>query len=62
MSHRTAARLAWLLWGLALCLGAAGLLLGVLTFRVSLPEGREPFLVPILVQARCSSSTGLWEP
>jgi hypothetical protein len=50
MSHRTAARLAWLLWGLALCLAAVGLLFGVLTFRVSLPEGREPFLVPILVQ------------
>ncbi len=50
MSHRTAARLAWSLWGLALCLGAAGLLFGVLTFRVSLPEGREPFLVPILIQ------------
>jgi hypothetical protein len=50
MSHRPGARLAWSLWGLALCLAAAGLLLGVLTFRVSLPEGREPFLVPILVQ------------
>jgi len=49
MSGR-ASRIAWTLWGLALVLGAAGILFGILAFRAPLPEGREPFLVAILVQ------------
>ncbi len=49
MSGR-ASRIAWTLWGLALVLGAAGLLFGILAFRAPLPEGRGPLLVTILVQ------------
>ncbi len=43
-------RIAWTLWGLALVLGAVGLLFGVLAFRAPLPEGRGPLLVTIVVQ------------
>ena len=50
MSRRTAVRLAWSLWGLALVLAAVGLLFGILAFRAPLPEGREPFLATIIVQ------------
>ena len=49
MSGR-ASRLAWMLWCLALVLAAVGLLFGILAFRAPLPEGREPFLVSIVVQ------------
>jgi hypothetical protein len=49
MSAR-ASRIAWTLWGLALVLAAAGLLFGILAFSAPLPEGREPFLVSIIVQ------------
>ena len=44
------ARIAWTLWGLALVLGAAGLLFGILAFRAPLPEGRGPLLATIVVQ------------
>ena len=50
MNPRVASRLAWSLWGLALCFAAAGLLFGVLSFSAELPEGREPFLASIVVQ------------
>ena len=49
MSGR-ASRIARTLWGLALVLGAAGLLFGILAFRAPLPEGRGPLLVSIVVQ------------
>src|SRR5918997_2282793 len=48
MSAR-ASRIAWSLWGLALGLAAIGLLFGILAFSAPLPEGREPFLVSIIV-------------
>jgi hypothetical protein len=47
---RRASRFAWSLWGLALGFAAVGLLFGILAFRAPLPEGREPFLVSIVVQ------------
>jgi len=43
-------RIVWTLWALALVLGAVGLLFGVLAFGAPLPEGREPWLVLIVVQ------------
>ena len=48
MSGR-ASRVARTIWGLALVLGAAGLLFGILAFSAPLPEEREPFLVSIVV-------------
>ena len=50
MNPLAASRLAWSLWGLALGFAAAGLLFGVLSFSAELPEGREPFLISIVVQ------------
>ena len=47
MSLRTAA---WLLWGAALGFVLVGLLFGILAFSASLPDGRDPMLVPIIVQ------------
>ena len=45
-----ASRIAWSLWGLALVLGAVGLLFGILAFRAPLPEGRGPLLASIAIQ------------
>ena len=48
---RTSARTAaWSVWGAALGFVLVGLLFGVLAFSASLPDGRDPMLVPIMVQ------------
>ena len=49
MNPLAASRLAWSLWGLALGLVPASLIFGVLALTASLPEGREPFLISIVV-------------
>ncbi len=49
MNPRTASRLAWSLWGLALGLVLISLIFGVLALPAQLPEGREPFLISIVV-------------
>jgi hypothetical protein len=46
-SPRTAA---WSVWGAALGFVLVGLLFGVLAFSAALPDGRDPMLVPIMVQ------------
>lgn len=49
MNPLVASRLAWSLWGLALCLVPVSLIFGVLDLTASLPKGREPFLISIVV-------------
>ncbi len=41
---------AWSVWGAALGFVLVGLLFGVLAFSAVLPDGRDPMLVPIMVQ------------
>ncbi|HEX5848942.1 MAG TPA: hypothetical protein VFY59_07065 [Rubrobacter sp.] len=41
---------AWALWGAALGFVLLGLLFGILAFSAALPGGREPMLIPIMVQ------------
>ena len=41
---------AWALWGFALGFVLLGLLFGFLAFSAALPGGREPMLIPIMVQ------------
>jgi hypothetical protein len=50
MSHRTAAWSAWSVWGAALGFVLVGLLFGILAFSAALPDGRQPMLIPIIVQ------------
>ena len=50
MSGRTAAWSAWSVWGAALGFALVGLLFGTLAFSAALPEGRQPMLIPIIVQ------------
>jgi hypothetical protein len=50
MSTRTAAWFAWSVWGVALGFVLVGLLFGILAFSAALPGGREPMLIPIIVQ------------
>jgi hypothetical protein len=47
--RKVVARLAWALWRLALGFVPVGLIFGVLALPASLPEGREPFLISIVV-------------
>ena len=49
MNPRFASRLAWSLWALALGFVPISLLFGVLALGASLPKGREPFLISIVV-------------
>ena len=49
MNPRVASRLAWSLWGLALGLVLISLVFGVLALPAQLPEGREPYLISIVV-------------
>ncbi len=49
-STRTATWSAWSVWGVALGFVVVGLLFGILALPVALPEGREPMLMPIIVQ------------
>src|ERR687893_1040443 len=50
MSARSAAWSAWSVWGVALGFVVVGLLFGILAFSAALPDGREPMLIPIIVQ------------
>jgi hypothetical protein len=50
MSTRTAAWSAWSVWGAALGFVLVGLLFAILAFSVALPDGRQPMLIPIIVQ------------
>jgi hypothetical protein len=50
VSTRTAAWSAWSVWGVALGFVVVGLLFGILAFSAALPDGREPMLIPIIVQ------------
>ena len=47
---RAAPRLAWSLWALALGLVPVSLYFGILAFSAPLPPGRDPMLIPIVVQ------------
>ena len=57
MNPRAPSRLAWSLWGLALGFVLISLVFGVLALPAQLPEGREPYLISIVVLESCSSST-----
>ena len=50
MSARTAAWSAWSVWGVALGFVVVGLLFGILAFSAALPDGRQPMLIPVIVQ------------
>jgi hypothetical protein len=50
MSARSAAWSAWSVWGVALGFVVVGLLFGILAFSAALPDGRQPMLIPIIVQ------------
>jgi MFS family permease len=50
MNTRTATWSAWSVWGAALGFVVVGLLFGILSFSAALPDGREPMLIPIIVQ------------
>ena len=50
LSPRTAVWSAWSVWGTALGFVVIGLLFGILAFSAVLPEGRDPMLIPIMVQ------------
>jgi MFS family permease len=50
MSARTAAWTAWSVWGAALGFALVGLFFGILAFSAALPGGRDPMLIPIIVQ------------
>jgi hypothetical protein len=50
MSYRAAAWSAWSVWGAALGFVLVGLLFGILAFSAALPDGRDPMLIPIIVQ------------
>ncbi len=50
MRSRVAPRLAWSLWGLALGFVPISLYFGSLAFSAPLPGGREPMLIPIVIQ------------
>ena len=47
---RAAPRLAWSLWALALGFVPISLYFGILAFSAPLPPGRDPMLIPIVVQ------------
>jgi hypothetical protein len=50
MRARISARFAWSLWVLALGFVPVSLSFGILAFAVPLPPGREPILIPIIIQ------------
>ena len=50
VSTRIATWSAWSVWGAALGFVVVGLLFGILAFSAALPDGREPMLIPIIVQ------------
>jgi MFS family permease len=47
MSPRT---IAWSVWGAALGFVLVGVLFGILAFSAALPDGRQPMLIPIMIQ------------
>jgi hypothetical protein len=50
ISTRTATGFAWSVWGVALGFVVVGLLFGIRAFSAALPDGRDPMLIPIIVQ------------
>ncbi len=50
MSSRGVVWSAWSVLGVALGFALVGLLFGILAFPAALPEGRDPMLIPIIVQ------------